>query len=125
MSRTFVIAVLALAAGATSFTGGATAGKAVASPEPLPPAARGLAFAGQHCAACHAVAENHTSPNPEAPSFEDIANRPGVTSTTLQQFLRDSHNYPEAMNFHVDQTQIADLADYIATLRKAGYRPVM
>lgn len=71
------------------------------------------------------MAENHTSPNPEAPSFEDIANRPGVTSTTLQQFLRDSHNYPEAMNFHVDQTQIADLADYIATLRKAGYRPVM
>ena len=57
--------------------------------------------------------------------FEDIANRPGLTSGTLKQFLRDSHNYPEAMNFTVEQERIRDLADYILTLRHPGYKPVM
>lgn len=88
-------------------------------------AQRGLAFAEQRCAACHAVRANSTSANPESPSFEDIANRPGVTRVTLRQFLRDSHNYPDAMNFRVDAARIRDLADYIMTLRKPGYRPVM
>jgi hypothetical protein len=42
--------------------------------------------------------------------------RPGVTRQTLQQFLRNSHNYPAAMNFTVDPARIGDLADYIATI---------
>lgn len=124
MLRTFVIAMLALAAGALSLTDAATA-RVTRSPAPSTAAARGLAFAEQRCSACHAVAENRTSPNPEAPAFEDIANRPGVTPDTLELFLRDSHNYPEAMNFRVESAQIRDLAEYIATLKKAGYHPVM
>ena len=88
-------------------------------------ARRGLAFAEQRCSACHAVTKNGSSPNPESPPFEDIANRPGVTGETLEQFLRDSHNYPEAMNFKVEAAQIRDLASYIVTMKKAGYRPVM
>ena len=88
-------------------------------------AARGLAFASQRCSSCHAVQENRTSPNPESPSFQDIANRPGVTPETMRQFLRSSHNFPAAMNFRIQDSQIRDLADYILTLKKAGYRPVM
>jgi len=84
---------------------------------------RGLAFARQHCAACHAVTANATSPNPESPPFADIANRPGVTAKTLAQFLHDSHNFPEAMNFSVEPARIKDLADYMLTLRHSGYRP--
>lgn len=91
---------------------------------PREPAARGLAVAELRCAACHGVAANRASPNPEAPPFEDIANRPGVTAETLQAFLRDSHNFPAAMNFSVEDAELGELADYIATLRKAGYRPV-
>ena len=120
MSRFTAIAALMLAAGAT------------AAPIPAKHSAvlsagarRGLAFAQQRCSACHAVRENSSSPNPESPPFEDIANRPGVTRTTLRQFLRDSHNYPEAMNFRVETARIRELADYIVTMRKAGYRPVM
>lgn len=90
-----------------------------------PGAKRGLAFAEQRCSGCHGVTANHTSPNPESPPFEDIANRPGVTSATLQQFLRDSHNYPAVMNFRVEAGRIRDLADYIGTMKKPGYRPVM
>lgn len=86
---------------------------------------RGLVFAEQHCAGCHAVHPDLPSPDPEAPSFDTIANRPGVTHATLRRFLRDSHNYPETMNFQVDARRIRDLADYIVTLQKPGYRPIM
>jgi cytochrome c2 len=86
---------------------------------------RGSAFAVRRCSACHAVMENRTSPNPEAPSFEDIVNRSGVTAATLRPFLRDSHNYPAAMNFRVERGEIDDLSEFIVTLKKQGYRPVM
>jgi mono/diheme cytochrome c family protein len=89
------------------------------------PARRGLAFAQQRCSGCHGVVENSSSPNPESPPFEDIANRPNVTQATLRQFLRDSHNYPAAMSFEVDPARISDLAAYIVTLKKPGYRPLV
>ena len=73
--------------------------------------AKGLAFAQDRCAACHGVTANAGSPNPESPSFEDIANQPGLTRTTLRRFLTDSHNYPEAMQFKVERTEISNLAD--------------
>lgn len=88
-------------------------------------AQRGLVFAEQRCAACHAVRANGSSANPEAPPWEDIANRPGTTRATLRTFLRDSHNYPAAMNFRVDARRIRDLADYFITLQRPGYKPVM
>lgn len=84
---------------------------------------RGLAIAQQHCAGCHALAVNAASPNPEAPSFEAIANAPGVTAPSLRRFLRDSHNYPAAMNFTIKRAHIRDLADYTLTLRRPGYKP--
>ena len=86
---------------------------------------RGYAFAVQRCSGCHAVTANRTSPNPEAPSFEDIANRSEVTAASLREFLRDSHNYPEAMDFRVDEAQLNDLSDFIAAQREPDYRPVM
>jgi mono/diheme cytochrome c family protein len=86
-------------------------------------ARRGLAFAQQRCAACHGVTADASSPNPESPPFDDIANRPGVTRATLQEFLRDSHNYPAAMSFTVPPASIRDLAAYLTTLRKSGYKP--
>lgn len=88
-------------------------------------AKRGQAFAATHCAACHGITANSSSPNPESPPFEEIANRDGLTGQTLRQFLRDSHNYPEAMDFKVERTRIRDLADYIVTLKRPGYKPVM
>ena len=48
---------------------------------------------------------------------------PGLTRETLRSFLRDSHNYPAAMNFTVDPGQVEDLTDYVLTLRKPGYKP--
>lgn len=92
---------------------------------PATSAKRGLAFAQTHCAACHGIAANTTSPNPESPPFEDIANREGLTRDTLRQFLRDSHNYPDAMDFTVKPRNIGDLAAYIVTLKRPGYHPAI
>ena len=131
MSRTLVAAVLAVTAAIIAAQPSPGAAKArVAAAVKQPPvlsagARRGRAFAEQRCSGCHGVTENQASPNPESPSFEAIANRTGVTSATLQQFLRDSHNYPAAMNFRVEAGRIRDLAVYIETLKKPGYRPVM
>ena len=90
---------------------------------PTPSAARGLAFARAHCTECHAITANGSSPNPESPPFDDIANREGVTASTFAAFLADAHNYPSAMDFTVDRAAIRDLAAYMLTLRRPGYRP--
>lgn len=85
--------------------------------------ARGAAFAETHCAQCHAIRANGSSPNPEAPPWDDIANRPGLTAATFAAFLADAHNYPAAMDFTVERGAIRDLAAYLLTLRRPGYRP--
>jgi mono/diheme cytochrome c family protein len=118
MKLVFPLGLLALTLAAT------TAAESTAS-SLSPSARRGIAFAEQRCAACHSVRANGSSSNPEAPPWDDIANRPGTTQATLRAFLRDSHNYPEAMNFRVDARRIRDLAAYIVTLRKSDYRPIM
>ncbi|MDE8650619.1 hypothetical protein [Novosphingobium album (ex Liu et al. 2023)] len=83
---------------------------------------RGLAFARQRCSACHAI-DAGVSPRPEAPSFETIINTPGLTAETLDPWLRDSHNFPEIMNFTVAPGEIEALAAYMLTLRNSDYRP--
>lgn len=80
-------------------------------------ATRGQAFAQAHCSACHAVEINRLSPVPEAPSFEAVVNTPGLTQQTLGTWLRDSHNYPEIMNFEVEPEHIEDLSAYMLKLK--------
>lgn len=84
---------------------------------------RGKALAQARCAACHGITANSFSPNPEAPPWEDIANRPGTTRATLRTFLRDSHNYPAAMNFRLTVRRVDDISRYMITLQRAGYKP--
>lgn len=104
------------------FAAGSTAALSAATARPQEPALsssakRGLATAQARCAACHAITPNDSSPNPEAPSFDDIANREGLTAATLRGYLRDAHNYPDAMNFRIDRPQVRDLSAYIVTLK--------
>lgn len=76
-----------------------------------------IAFAQASCGGCHAVEEPGLSPNPESPTFAEIASRPGVTAKTLSTYLRDAHNYPEAMDFELTRQQADALAQYMLTLR--------
>ncbi|MFC3173438.1 c-type cytochrome [Novosphingobium bradum] len=116
-------AILIAAAAALACTGGAPL---AAKPRPAQlsaAATRGLAFAQAHCTGCHAITANGTSPNPEAPPWDDVANREGLTARTFAAFLADAHNYPAAMDFTVQHGAIRDLSAYMLTLRKPGYRP--
>lgn len=87
------------------------------------PPSRGLEFAQTHCSTCHAVAALQTSPNREAPPFELVVNRPGLTPATLRSWLRNSHNFPEMMDFAIAPDQIDDLAAYMMTLQSKDFRP--
>ncbi|MFT4026820.1 MAG: cytochrome c [Novosphingobium sp.] len=77
---------------------------------------RGLAFARVHCSGCHGVEANRLSPNPEAPPFEYVVSKDGLTPETLTYWLRHSHNFPEIMNFEIADDQVDALAAYMLTL---------
>jgi mono/diheme cytochrome c family protein len=128
MSRSLAVSALLLALCVNPLHAGTTpAAPETAASTPAPhltrSARRGLAFAQTRCSGCHAIAANGTSPNPESPPFEAIANMRELTAATLRQFLSDSHNYPAAMNFTVARARIRDLSDYVLTLRRADYKP--
>ena len=114
---------LSLATFATLASSGSIAPASEPQPELSARAARGYAFATRRCAGCHAIEANGTSLNPEAPPWEDIANRRGVTRETLRKFLRDSHNFPAAMKFTVDRRRNAELAAYMVTLQRTDFQP--
>lgn len=92
---------------------------ASASASPAPPH-----FASAVCGQCHAIGATGISPNPEAPSFAAIVNHEGVTRDTLFTFLRDAHNYPEAMQFFLDDAMAQQLTEYMLTLEDPDFRPV-
>ena len=48
---------------------------------------------------------------------------PGLTAGSLRQYLRNSHNFPAAMNFTLARRDLNDLSTYMLTLRRAKYRP--
>jgi len=123
MTRPLTLSALALAALALASSGNAAPRQTAAQKAETARVARGQAFAQERCSACHGIGANATSPNPESPPFEAVANQHGLTRATLRTFLRDSHNFPEAMQFKVERRHIDDLAAYMITLRKPGYKP--
>jgi mono/diheme cytochrome c family protein len=84
---------------------------------------RAPAFVEAACGGCHAVEPPFLSPNPASPSFASIANRPGLSETSLADWLAEAHNYPEDMDFTLTRAQIDQIARYMVTLRQAGYVP--
>ena len=106
----------------------ALAGCQTAGAEPEPASGSQFAsveaptFAQALCAGCHAVKPLQLSPNPRAPSFSDIVNRPGVTRRSLHRFLTDAHNYPEVMDFDLEKHHVDELTDYMITLREPRFR---
>ena len=67
-------------------------------------AGKGLAYATQVCAQCHAVRPGDKfSPNPKAPSFGDIANTSGVTGISLAASLHSVHENMPAFVLSLDE----------------------
>ena len=123
MRRLSIHALLVLLAGACSAPPMADHPPASAMADATveaPSSARGLDFAQAHCSGCHAVTALSISPHPEAPPFDSVVNTRGLTDATLKAWLRNSHNFPEIMNFDVDPGHIDDLAAYMLTLRESN-----
>lgn len=119
------LAVLLSACEMTPTDRGLAASATAAAAASDSPELRGQSFAQNRCADCHAVARLHTSPVPNAPSFEAVANAPGVTRESLSQWLRTSHDYPREMYFEIPEERIDDLVAYMLTLRSEDYEPAI
>ncbi|MHA7776121.1 c-type cytochrome [Roseibium sp. M-1] len=79
-------------------------------------AATGKALALQWCAACHLVAEDQPKASSATlPSFYDMAKDPDWSEVKLATFLANPH--PTMPNMALSNTEIADLASYIGSLK--------
>jgi mono/diheme cytochrome c family protein len=89
----------------------------------------GFAIATEVCASCHIASPKQTLVPlfPDAPKFEDIANRPATSQESLVAFLGSAHGYGPASPSPTPQIQALPLltdreksgfASYILSLRK-------
>jgi len=85
--------------------------------------ARGENIAQHMCAACHVVTHDEQYAVKPGPDFADIANRPGVSATSLQHFVTTTHWDPEKLpmsmpNPMLSKDDIRAVSSYILSLRK-------
>jgi len=75
----------------------------------------GAAYAEQVCAACHAVLPNEQiSPLPQAPTFQSVADTPGMTELALTVWLQSSH--PTMPNIILKPDDLRNVVAYIRSL---------
>jgi mono/diheme cytochrome c family protein len=96
------------------------AGSAVAVAQDWGDGRQGLRYAQKMCAECHAVSAGQVrSPVADAPSFEAIANTPGMTATALIVWFRSAHPLlPKTMpNLVIEDDDMDNVVAYILSLR--------
>ena len=109
MTRSLTTLVLLAALPATLGT--------VAAPATAADPQKGLGFAREVCAGCHAVEDGQTvSPLPRAPSFYAIADVPGMSQTALYALLSTPHK--TMPNLILSADEIADVSAYILSLKR-------
>jgi mono/diheme cytochrome c family protein len=75
----------------------------------------GAVYAEQVCAACHAVLPNEElSPLPQAPTFQSVADTPGMTELALTVWLQSSH--PTMPNIILEPDDMRNVVAYIRSL---------
>jgi mono/diheme cytochrome c family protein len=76
----------------------------------------GYRMAQEICAECHAIEpDDLKSPNMDAPTFLDVANKFGITVMALSVWFRTPH--PTMPNFVFSADETSDLAAYILSLK--------
>jgi mono/diheme cytochrome c family protein len=84
-------------------------------------AAQGKAFAQTACAGCHSI-EPYGRSYTSAPSFPVIVNHEGLTEETLSTWLQGAHNYPQEMDFYLQEEAVRALVTYMLTMRDPDFR---
>lgn len=76
----------------------------------------GLEYAKGACAECHEVENvDSFSPNPDAPTFKEVANTPGMTPRALSVWFKTSH--PTMPDFIIKPDDLDNIIAYIMSLR--------
>lgn len=88
---------------------------ALAQPAPGD-AAAGRQLAEQYCVSCHVIVPSSQRGWTDAPSFEAIANRPGVTQAQLSTVAQKPHE--NMLNDQRPKAEADAIAAYIMSLRK-------
>ncbi len=99
-----------------AFAGLLLASGLAASPAFAADAAHGEKLAKRWCAACHIVANDQTRGTDNVPTFDSIANTPGLDAKEIAGFLRDPH--PKMPDMQLSTIESADLAAYIMSFKK-------
>ncbi len=82
-----------------------------------PSARKGLKVAREWCTRCHVVRRGRKRrAGSEVPSFQEVANRPGMTPAKLRRILGRPHNQMPTEPLYTDE--VADLIAYIRSLRR-------
>lgn len=90
------------------------AGPGLAQPVDTP--LSGYALAEDICGECHAIdAGDFLSPNPEAPPFQAIADKPEMSELALTVFFQTPH--PSMPNLIVTGDDARNLIDYMKGLK--------
>jgi mono/diheme cytochrome c family protein len=76
----------------------------------------GANLAKRWCATCHVVDSDQRQASADVPPFAAIARKLNFSPEKLAFFLLDPH--PKMPNFPLNRTEAADIAAYIASLRK-------
>jgi mono/diheme cytochrome c family protein len=90
---------------------------AAASAQEVGDLQRGRQIARDICAACHAVeAGEQRSPAPAAPSFQSVADTPGMTGTAVEVWLT-AHPHDTMPMIVLSREEVGDISAYILSLR--------
>jgi mono/diheme cytochrome c family protein len=76
----------------------------------------GFAYAKEVCANCHAIVSNETSPVPEAPAFDEIANR--MSAKAILVWMQSRH--PTMPNITLEREDLMDVIAYILSHTDKG-----
>jgi mono/diheme cytochrome c family protein len=76
----------------------------------------GFAYAKKVCANCHAIVSNETSPVPEAPAFDDIANK--MSARAILVWMQSRH--PTMPNITLGREDLMDVIAYILSHKDKG-----
>jgi mono/diheme cytochrome c family protein len=79
-------------------------------------AGHGGDLARRWCAACHIVDAEQKQASADVPPFATVANRKDFSAEKTASFLLEPH--PKMPNYPLSPNEAADIAAYIASLRK-------
>ena len=84
--------------------------------QPVRDTAAGKRLAEQYCVSCHVIVPSGQRGWTDAPSFQAIAGRPGVTAAQLSAVIQQPHT--KMLNDQRRKTEADAIAAYIVSLRK-------